>query len=60
MAGPTRQNPDPVLAEIADIKDRLASVFEYDVESILRDAKEREGNSGHRVIVHPKRKPYSL
>jgi hypothetical protein len=49
------RNGDPVVAEIRRIKDRLAARFNYDAESMLRDAQRRQRRAGRKVVSLSKR-----
>ena len=42
--------PDPVVAEIRLIRDRLAAKFDYDIAAIGRDAQQRDA-AGDRLVV---------
>lgn len=48
-----------ILEEIWRVKDALAAKFNYDVDAIFRDLREREKTSGHRYVdfSKPRRKP---
>ena len=47
---------DPIVAEIRAIRDRLAAKFDCDVESIGRDAQERDA-AGDRLVVRREPRP---
>ena len=52
--------PDPIVAEIREIRDRLAARFGYDIRAIVKDARERDA-AGDRVVVSlPPRRPIPL
>ena len=48
--------PDPVLSEIREIRERLATKFQYDVAAIGRDARQRDA-AGDRLVVRRKPRP---
>ncbi len=48
--------PDPVLSEIREIRERLAAKFQYDVVAIGRDARQRDA-AGDRLVVRRKPRP---
>jgi hypothetical protein len=48
---------DPVVEEIRRIRDEQAAKFDYDVRSILEDAREREGKSGRIVVSLISKRP---
>ena len=41
---------DSVIAEVRRVKAELAKRFNYDVAAIARDARARQGSSGHKVV----------
>ena len=41
---------DPIVAEIRQIRDKLAAKFNYDVAAIARDARKRQKASKHKVV----------
>ena len=41
---------DTVMAEVHRVKEELAKRFNYDLSAMLRDARARQGSSGHRVV----------
>ncbi len=45
------QTPDPVLAEVRRTKVALLEKFNYDMVAMARDARARQGQSGHPVII---------
>jgi hypothetical protein len=42
---------DPIVAEVREVRERHAAQFNYDLDAIYRDLKEREKTSG-RSYVH--------
>ena len=48
--------PDPVVAEIRLIRERLAAQFNYDVRAIGRDARQRDA-VGDRLVVRREPRP---
>jgi len=47
---------DPVLAEIRQIRERIAAKFGNDIRAIGRDARERDA-AGDRLVVRRKSRP---
>lgn len=48
---------DPIVLEIRKIRDEQSARFNYDLEAIYRDVKNREQSSGREVVSFPPRKP---
>jgi hypothetical protein len=46
---------DPVVAEVREIKERLAARHNYDAEAMLRDAMRRQNRQGRKVVTLAKR-----
>ncbi len=47
---------DPIIEEIRRAREEYVASFNYDLNAIVRDLKEREGKSGHKVVsLSPKR-----
>jgi len=46
---------DPIVAEVRQIKDRLAAQYGYDAEAMLRDAMRRQKRHGRKVLTLRKR-----
>ena len=47
---------DPIVEEVRRLRDEHAASFDYDLDKIFQDLKEREGKSGHKVVsLQPKR-----
>lgn len=44
---------DDVVLEVRKIKEQLAEAFDFDIDRILADARERQGQSGRVVIPGP-------
>jgi hypothetical protein len=49
--------PDPVVAEIREIRARLAARFNYDIDAILQDARQRDSAGDREVVRLPPRRP---
>jgi hypothetical protein len=41
---------DPIVAEVREVKERLAAKFDFDVVAMLRDQQNREKTSGRRYV----------
>jgi hypothetical protein len=52
-----RKSPisDPIVAEVREIKERLAARHNYDAEAMLRDAMRRQNRQGRKVVTFAKR-----
>jgi hypothetical protein len=49
---------DPIVEEVRRLREEHAASFDYDLDRIFQDLKEREGKSGHKVVsLQPKRLP---
>ena len=48
--------PDPVVAQIRETRERLAAKLNYDVDAIGRDARQRDA-AGNRVVVRREPRP---
>lgn len=46
---------DPIVAEVREIKERLAARHNYDAEAMLRDAMRRQKRQGRKVVTLTKR-----
>jgi hypothetical protein len=48
----------PVVLEVRKVKERLAAKFNYDIDAMFRDLREREKTSGQRYVdlSKPRRK----
>jgi hypothetical protein len=44
---------DPIVEEVRKARDEYAAKFDYDLERIFRDVKERERQSTHRFVSLP-------
>jgi hypothetical protein len=53
---PEVHSTDVVLEEVRRIKEELAAKFDYDVDRILQDAREKQEKSGRRIVQPPARK----
>ena len=47
------QATDSVIAEVRRVKVELAKRFNYDLAAMARDARARQGKSGHKVVTKP-------
>lgn len=47
---------DPIVAEVRKIRDQYAAKFNYDLDAIYRDLKEREKASGRSYVRYPPRR----
>jgi len=47
---------DPVVAEIRNIRERLAAQFAYDVQALVKDAQQRDA-TGDRTVVRREPRP---
>ena len=46
-------NNDPIVASVQQVREKLASVFGYDVHAIFADMRERESKLGDRLVCEP-------
>ena len=48
----------PIVLEVRKVKERLAAKFNYDIDAMFRDLREREKSSGRRYVdlSKPRRK----
>ncbi|HSG41217.1 MAG TPA: hypothetical protein VLE27_16375 [Thermoanaerobaculia bacterium] len=44
---------DPIVEEVRKVREEHAARFDYDLEKIFKDLKERESKSGHKVVSLP-------
>ena len=51
---------DEIVEETRRARDAYAARFNYDLESIYRDLKEKEGQSNHPTVSLPPQKPIRL
>ncbi len=49
--------PDPIVAEIRAIRERLAARFGYSIDAILEDARQRDAAGDREVVRLPPRRP---
>ena len=49
--------PDPIVAEIRAIRERLAARFNYDIHAMVKDAQERDAAGDREVVRLPPRRP---
>lgn len=47
---------DPIVAEVREVRDRHAARFNYDLDAIYRDLKEREKTSGRSYVSYQPRR----
>ena len=54
----TKTWESPIVLEVRKVKERLAAKFNYDIDAMFRDLREREKTSGHRCVdlSKPRRK----
>jgi hypothetical protein len=50
---------DPIVEEVRKAREEHAARFDYDLERIFQDLKEREQQSGRKVVSLPPRRPVS-
>ncbi len=55
MAQDKRSSSDPIVAEVRKIKDRLASRYHYDAETMLWDAMRRRKQRSRKVVTLARR-----
>ncbi len=41
---------DPIVAEVRDIREKLAAKFDFDVKAIFADLRKRQGSRGGRLV----------
>ena len=46
---------DPIVAEVREIREKLAAKFDFDVKAIFADLRKRQGSLGGRLIPQKKR-----
>jgi hypothetical protein len=46
---------DTIIAEVRQTRDELAKRFNYDLQAIIQDARERQAAGGRRVVTLPPR-----
>lgn len=46
--------PDPIVAEVRAVRDRLAAGFNYDIDAIVRHIQSVEAASGRTYVQPPK------
>ena len=51
---------DPIVQEIRDIREAHAAEFDYDLNAIYKDIKQREQKSDRSYVIFPPRKPQPL
>ncbi len=44
---------DPIVAEVRRWRDEYAKKFNYDLDAICRDAQEKQGKDGRKVVSFP-------
>jgi len=50
-------DPDPIVAEIRAIRERLAARFNYDIDAMVKDAQQRDAAGDRKVVRLPPRRP---
>ncbi len=50
-------DPDPIVAEIRAIRERLAARFNDDIDATVKDAQERDAAGDREVVSLPPRRP---
>ena len=45
--------PDPIMAEVRAVRERLAARFDYDIEAIVRHLQRLEAESGRTYVDPP-------
>ncbi len=48
---------DPVVTEIRAIREQIAARFKYDIDAIVKDARERDALDDREVVSRPPRRP---
>ncbi len=48
---------DPIVEEVRHHRQEWAAKFGYDLDAMVKDLRERERTSGHKVLQPPKKKP---
>lgn len=51
---------DPIVAEIREIRERLAAQFGYDLDAMMKDAQARDAAGDREVVRLPPRRPVRL
>lgn len=51
---------DPVVEEVRAIRDAYAKRFDYDLEAIARDLREKETRSGRKLVDPAPKKPEAI
>ena len=51
---------DPIVDEVRRIRDEYAKSFNYDLEAICRDLQQKQGQSGHKLVSFPSKRPKSV
>ena len=46
---------DPIVTEVRKVRDRHAAKFNYDLDAIYRDLKQKEESSGRSYVGYPPR-----
>ena len=47
---------DPIVLEIRKNREKHAASFNFDIEKIINDARERQKNSAHKIVPVKKKK----
>jgi hypothetical protein len=53
-------SPDPIVAEIRQIREEFASRFNYDTGAILKYLQELDATGDRKVIRRPRRQPVAI
>jgi hypothetical protein len=48
---------DPIVEEVRRARQRHAARFNYDLQAIFKDLKEKEKASGRRLVSYPPKRP---
>lgn len=48
---------DPIIEEVRKNRQARAVRFNYDIDAIAEDARQRQAKSGHKLLQPPRRKP---
>ena len=51
---------DPIVDEIRGLREQRAARFGFDIETIVRDAQERDATADCEIVRRPPRRPLSL
>lgn len=48
---------DPIVEEVRHARETLAARFDFDIDAIVRNARTRQGKSGHKVVSMKPKQP---